>query len=1668
MRKKHVGIWIIILTFVLVSVPFGVWKVMADTEPPYQIKILEIVDNGTYALQSSLKDTPNVVVDTMRMKTFVAMRDELNGKYDTIYFGKGTYSTAQPQTFTSTSLDAQRQAHHTTSIMNDMTKLKAQEIENDYIQKGLPVIFHTSIHDQNPQGNLYALYSKYKMAATSPSNVIFTNDTSLGTVINDIKKGTALYKQRPQIEIVAKPENSLTGSAKIYTTGDTLTFTFNANNIKDFNSPVNAKLYIGVDKVLKLTDENIVASSTLTARSGNLTYKLPQTFSGPVYWRLELNANGLSDYTEGAVHVRDKQTVIRVLQVLPKDSASSLIKSSNMTQSYLQSPDYDIQITPIPFSEFNTASNPNSYANLNGKYDMVIFGFMDNYNKQTSSSLTDAAAAGINTFIKTGQAVMFTHDTMIGNMYNPWIKNFQQTTGQTGLYTNMGLSAPNRSTRTQIVNSGMLTQFPFDLSLKPGNTNGYVGQIAQTHNQYYMLDLEDPSIVPWYNIVSEDADTHKRDSDDSYDHYYTYSKGNVTYSGTGHTNTGFPEWEQKLFVNTMFRAFIGSNHAPTITVYAPEENSTKPSYLKNLILSYQVDDLDLKDLNVYSTVKIKSNGVELDTYSISEKMIQKGQIVTETIPNPLPTGGTLQIEITARDKQGASVTKTIDMTIEQVSANLETDRTIVSGAPNKVAVRGEPVVIDYSVTPLPIDYSLVRQEEQGSSTLEVSNLIYTEKLPAGLEISGSLPAGMNRSGTLAEGYTLTTSFGDVTYNLTTDADGSKSYQPTSTQPLSFTLNLVPTQKGPYDLNAAKLDFEDLHVGQSSISEHDSALQTFKDYSLFIFGNADASGSSFGADGRLAFGGNVTLSSFNAGKQLQTGSLPTVLANGSVSISGGSITNGSIVAGTTMTLNGLSLNGITAVSGDSMSIANGSIQNGAQALSGEHLSLSNFNVNEKSTVAAVKNLTLSSEGNIDLSSSASYGGTYNGPIHIVPQKKSASTLKAQVNAAKQTIDFAAAKKQLLALSDAYAAKAATGTTEYKEGRITLTGTEKGLNIFNVSGSYVNTMNHLVINVPSGSTAVVNISGSNTKLSNGMTVNGTDSAHVILNFNQQTGIEVTNIKVKGSILAPRAAASFRDGNIEGTLIADSVRAPGSFHAGMSTFVGSSPAVVTTGEQHTILYPDEFFNAVVKVNSIALEDRSIWVGDSTTLVPTILPTDVEESGKILTWSSSSPAVQIVYPSGTVGGKAPTISVVGAQAGEAVITASATDGSGIVGRATIKVEAPALSIIGTPSVNVGQTITDIQAVVNASNLKIDSVDWEWSSTGAGKVNISPQTDPTQLFVEGVQSGRVKLQATAHITNTKTRMTKQLTATYDIDVTDNLSSVVINGPDAVKKGGTINLSTEIQPAAANIGSIVWNVTEGQSNANLTPASTAPPRTAVLKGTTAGPVTISVTVRTAGDNPVEKTVTKTIWVLDFAMKGPDTVYAGDSIDLSASLLPANYPGSKGTVEWSISNVPNSGPGNASYASIGTPVDSGNTSSVSLSGSSSGQVIVTAVIPTPAGNLTVSQPVTIRPVVTALLLPPTVKVEKGVPFDLIANAPLMVNPISIPVEDIKNQLVWTSADDTSISVDTSGVVVGLQEGREIVVTVSYQRTATAPAITASTRVIVTKAADPNAPSEGDRY
>ncbi|WP_308637910.1 DUF5057 domain-containing protein [Paenibacillus silvisoli] len=796
-----------------------VWKSKKSSSMKFSFaekvtKLLEITESGSSDLQSVIGTKPNVSIDTISMKRFVALRGELDGKYDAIYIGKGNYNPSKVALTTSSNREA---SHDTKDLENDITMLKANEIVNNFITKGQLVFIYSDSNSKSGllyqgyfnssdkfvsvKGNLYNTFAPYSTAGRD--NVEFLNASGLSNLDDRFTNYSDLLTQRPGLVISGYPTSYLRDASALYRAGDKLTYKFNVPNYSDFGAGrITANLYIGQDQAVRFGNDQIVASTVVTAGTtdSELSYVLPKGYSGLYYWKLEIvdQATKMKSYETGVFRYRDQLTKVRVLQVMHNSSdASSLLKSGNMNQSYLKSTDeYDISITTMKFDAFNGLSAQEK-AGLNGSYDMLIFGFADSYN--ANASITQATADAVNNFIRTGQSVMFTHDTVFsssGTDKNMWIKEFQKTTGQIDPWTNLGFGAPYTSKSVKKVNDGLLNQFPFNL-------NNATPEVATTHNQYFTLDLEDESVVPWYNITGS-----VRDGDDSWNHYYTYSKGNVTYSGTGHTSTGFPDWEQKLFVNTMYRAYMGSNHAPLLTVYNPLDYTAAkdnfiPSY-QNINLSFMPEDYDFADRNLTVSIKYtyKEDSVP-KTVTIPDSTAVSGSTVNKVIPNPYTEDGDLTIDITVTDKTGAKVSKSIPVKVKKISSYLTVKRTIsgLTSGSELVMDKGATATMTYTATPKPI----AKSGSVDQSNLKIQSISFAETLPAGLEIAGTLPSGFTKSGDVNSGYKISGTLSNIEYRLS----GTQYIA----DPVTFNIEVKPVVTGTLPLNDSSLTFKD--VGQST-------------------------------------------------------------------------------------------------------------------------------------------------------------------------------------------------------------------------------------------------------------------------------------------------------------------------------------------------------------------------------------------------------------------------------------------------------------------------------------------------------------------------------------------------------------------------------------------------------------------------------------------------------------------------------------------------------------------------------------------------------------------------------------------------------------------------------------------------------------------------------------
>jgi choice-of-anchor A domain-containing protein len=183
----------------------------------------------------------------------------------------------------------------------------------------------------------------------------------------------------------------------------------------------------------------------------------------------------------------------------------------------------------------------------------------------------------------------------------------------------------------------------------------------------------------------------------------------------------------------------------------------------------------------------------------------------------------------------------------------------------------------------------------------------------------------------------------------------------------------------------------------------------------------------------------------------------------------------------------------------------------------------------------------------------YGGTLSGSVNHPNGTVSQGTV----------VDFAAAKTSLTNSSTYWSTLSANGSTINYYGGIQLIGTNSALNVFNLSSSLLGSAWGLTIDVPAGSTVLVNIDGTSANFQNmGISFSdlnsdgsgSTDKLHVLYNFYQATSLSVSGISVQGSILAPNAALSFGNGNIEGNVVVDSATGNGEYHNYL--FAGTLP--------------------------------------------------------------------------------------------------------------------------------------------------------------------------------------------------------------------------------------------------------------------------------------------------------------------------------------------------------------------------------------------------------------------------------------------------------------------------------------------------------------------------------
>lgn len=171
------------------------------------------------------------------------------------------------------------------------------------------------------------------------------------------------------------------------------------------------------------------------------------------------------------------------------------------------------------------------------------------------------------------------------------------------------------------------------------------------------------------------------------------------------------------------------------------------------------------------------------------------------------------------------------------------------------------------------------------------------------------------------------------------------------------------------------------------------------------------------------------------------------------------------------------------------------------------------------------------------------GTLDVHGRLLSAPTSVGTIHTGVSAAALPLDFSAIGDELRAaaafLADDGADQGLQGTVQISSGSVTLTGTSTELNVFTMTAAQMAALGNtsFTIRAPAGSTVIVNVSGTNVRVGApgnfGFNYSGVGADHVLFNFYEAT--QLTMRSFDGSILAPYAAVTFTNGQMNGTLMA-----------------------------------------------------------------------------------------------------------------------------------------------------------------------------------------------------------------------------------------------------------------------------------------------------------------------------------------------------------------------------------------------------------------------------------------------------------------------------------------------------------------------------------------------------
>jgi len=421
-------------------------------------------------------------------------------------------------------------------------------------------------------------------------------------------------------------------------------------------------------------------------------------------------------------------------------------------------------------------------------------------------------------------------------------------------------------------------------------------------------------------------------------------------------------------------------------------------------------------------------------------------------------------------------------------------------------------------------------------------------------------------------------------------------------------------------------------------------------------------------------------------------------------------------------------------------------------------------------------------------------------------------------------------------------------------------------------------------------------------------------------------------------------------------------------------------------------------IPVTSVSLNQTTatLALGSTLTLTATVLPENA--TNKNVTWSSSNPNVATV-----INGVVTAVSI-----GTTTITVTTQNGNRTA-TCAITVSATGVAVTGitlnqqSATILIGDTLRLIHTIepANATNR---IVAWTSSNNAVATVNsngvITALTAGTTMITVTTQDGNRTATCAVVVTTS---------AVTDVTLNQTTASLFV--------GGTVALIPTILPENATNKNVTW------SSSN--PAVATVNNNGVVTAVSVGTATITVTTQDGNRTATCVVTVNPVSVTEVTLNQTTaTIFAGDTLRLTATILPANA--TNRNVTWSSSNT-----------AVATVTD--------------GRIIAiapgtaTITVTTQDGNRTATCEITVVPVpVTGVVLNQT---TATVPM----GTTLTLTPTVLPSNATNKNVTWQSSN-TNVATVLNGIVTPVTNGTATitVTTQDGERTATC-AITVITSV-----------------